>query len=124
MDTTNKHDNLTEAEREKNKVKVQNFNHSINVNRTLTVKQNLSNWCVPGESFVFPGDEASKQSVIIGYSNYSDQEVCHANVATQLRTVNKFDFEIQIDYYFTQNAQKVWVVSTVDERETVTYIEQ
>lgn len=78
---------------------------------------NIDEWCLAGEKYDFSNEDGVVTADIVGPTTYKGVEVCEATTTT---TTEYFDMTSQ--YFFSEGAKEIWVVTDVAGQKTETYV--
>lgn len=77
----------------------------------LEAAESTDEFCVPGETYTYSGDDGSVDAEIIGLTTYKEQEFCQAESSS---TIESAAGTITSDtvYYFDNTYEEYWIVTT------------
>ena len=78
----------------------------------------LDEWCLAGSTYDVTSTDGSVSTIIEGIETYKGSKFCKGVQTTNIEGVG----EVQTTYYFNEDAEEMWVISTISGQTTEIHI--
>ncbi|MFH1770502.1 MAG: hypothetical protein ABH828_03015 [archaeon] len=90
----------------------------VEVTTTVGTSGAIDEWCLTGSTYDVTSTDGSVSTKIVGIETYKGKQFCKGVQTTNIQGVG----EVQTTYYFNEEAQEMWVVSTIAGQTTEIHI--